>query len=134
MIQSQTLIKPDLIGAIASGLCLIHCAATPFLFIAKACSVTCCADSPAWWQAVDYLFLVISFVAILYATKKSSKKWMKIALWSSWVVLLSTILSETFEAGLFPKTFIYIPALAIVGLHFYNYKYCKCADNSCCAS
>lgn len=59
---------------------------------------------------------------------------MQIALWSSWAVLLFTILNETFETGLLPEMFIYFPASAIVGLHFYNRRYCKCAKDKCCAS
>lgn len=127
----KTEIQPDYIGAIAGCICSIHCAATPFLFVAKACSVTCCAETPIWWQLVDYLFLVISFAAIYYATKNSTKRWIRIALWSSWSLLLIAILSETFQTGLLPESSVYFPALAIVGLHFYNYKDCKCAGSSC---
>jgi len=28
---------------------------------------------------------------------------------------------------------VYIPAIALVGLHLYNRKYCKCEDDTCCA-
>ena len=31
-------VNSDSIGALASGLCMIHCVATPFFFIASACS------------------------------------------------------------------------------------------------
>ena len=132
MIQSQKLINPDLIGATAIGLCFIHCAATPFLFIAKASTVTACADAPLWWQAVDYIFLVVAFAAIYHATKHSSKEWVKVALWVSWALLLLTILSESLELGWIPGAIVYLPALAIIGLHVYNYKYCKCAGEYCC--
>lgn len=132
MIRSQKIANPDFIGAVASVLCLIHCIATPFLFIAKACSVTCCSAAPFWWQAIDYLFLVISFVAIYYATKNASKKWVRIVLWSSWTLLLFTILNETLKTGLLPKSFVYFPALLIVVFHFYNLKYCKSSDKECC--
>ena len=50
----------DNIGIIASSLCMIHCIGTPFLFIAKACSVSCCSDVPIWWQLIDYFFLIKS--------------------------------------------------------------------------
>jgi hypothetical protein len=132
MTKIQKVITPDLFGALASSLCLVHCAATPFLFIAKACSSTCCADSPIWWQAIDYLFIVVSFVAIYFATKKSTKTWIQTAFWGSWILLLFTLLAETFELGLFSKSFIYVPAFAIVGLHFYNLKYCQCSEEECC--
>lgn len=134
MMQAQKVIRPDLFGALASSLCLVHCSITPFLFIAKACSDTCCASSPIWWQAIDYLFLVVSFIAIYFSTKNSTKTWLQKAFWLSWVILLFTLLTETFELGLFPKSFIYIPALVIVGLHFYNMKYCQCSEGKCWAS
>ncbi len=127
-------INADTFGIISGSLCLVHCVATPFLFIARACTDTCCSSTPVWWQLVDYLFIVISFAAIYYASKNTNKKWMQIALWSSWAVLLFTILNETFETGLLPEMFIYFPASAIVGLHFYNRRYCKCAKDKCCAS
>jgi len=130
----QKVVTPDLFGALASSLCLVHCAATPLLFIAKSCSATCCADTPIWWQVIDYIFIVISFVAIYYATKKSTKRWVQTALWSSWILLLFTLLGETLQLGLFPKSSIYAPALLIVGLHFYNLKYCQCSEDKCCAT
>lgn|GEM_PF-299236 len=132
MNQVQKVITPDLFGALASSLCLVHCAITPFLFIATACSSNSCTDSPIWWQAIDYIFIIISFGAIYFATKKSTKTWVQTAMWSSWLLLLFTLLSKTFELGLFPKTFIYVPAIVIVGLHFYNLKYCQCSEKECC--
>jgi len=56
--------KPDSIGAIASTLCLIHCLATPFVFIAQSCTLTCCNGVPMWWGSIDYIFLIISFFTV----------------------------------------------------------------------
>lgn len=122
----------DTIGIFSGGLCLIHCIATPFLFLAKACTSTCCADAPVWWQLIDYLFIIISFAAIYFTTKNSTKRWVRNALWISWAVLLFVIINETFETHILPELFIYVPALSIIALHLYNQKYCKCAGNTCC--
>jgi hypothetical protein len=124
--------RADVLGIMASSLCLIHCIATPFLFIAKACSATCCSDAPNWWKWIDYFFIIISFIAIYYATKNTTKKWMKIALWTSWVVLLCTMVNEVFIILSLPESFIYYPALSIVALHFYNRRYCSCKEDKCC--
>ena len=78
----------DSIGIIAGILCAIHCIATPFLFIAKACAATCCADAPTWWVVIDYLFLIISFMAIFFISRQLSIQWLKIYFWVSWSLLL----------------------------------------------
>ena len=123
----------DNVGIMAGSLCMIHCIGTPFLFIAKACSVSCCSDAPLWWQLIDYFFLIISFVAIYFITKKTIPNWVKISFWISWLTLLLTILNHTFTIVEVPKYFIYIPASAIIILHFYNIRFCKCEEDSCCA-
>ena len=123
----------DRIGIIASSLCMIHCIITPFIFVAKACTEICCAETPLWWQIIDYLFLIISFTAIYFITKNNKSIWFKILFWLPWVVLFLTLLNHTFVLIQIPKNFIYIPALSIVVLHLYNLKYCKCQDENCCA-
>ena len=89
--------KYDSVGALASGLCILHCLATPFFFIASACSLSCCSNTPLWWQMMDYLFLGISFFAIKYATKSSSEDWVVQGLWVSWSVLFLFIVNLKFE-------------------------------------
>ena len=73
LILNQSKIKFDTIGAFASGLCMLHCIATPFFFIASACSSSCCSAAPSWWQWIDYGFLGISFFSIYQATKSTTK-------------------------------------------------------------
>ena len=127
-----TSIKLDNIGIIAGTLCMIHCILTPFLFIAKACSTVCCSDTPVWWQLVDYAFLIISFYAIYFITKKSTLSWIKISFWTSWVFLFLTLINHTFMIIPLSKYIMYIPASAIIFLHFYNLRFCKCSEESCC--
>lgn len=116
----------DYLGAIAGFLCFLHCVATPFIFIAKACTHTCCASTPLWWKSIDYIFLLISFFAIYYAVKDSTKNWIKPALWVSWGLLMLVILNESLSLLSVPEETVYFPTLVIVGLHVYNQKYCKC--------
>jgi hypothetical protein len=126
--------KSDLIGAMASSLCMVHCIATPFLFIASACTETCCASAPTWWVWLDFVFIIISFVAVYRSTKTSSKSWMKLSLWIAWIALLSSILIE--QSGLISSSMElkYIAAFALIGLHFYNLKYCQCKSGNCCTN
>ena len=122
----------DAIGILAGSLCTIHCLATPFLFIAKACSTTCCADAPVWWVMIDYLFLLISFAAIFFISKELNLRWLKISFWTSWTLLLLSILDHSLGISYLPKNFIFLPSFLIIALHFYNVKFCKCKEVACC--
>lgn len=119
----------DLLGAVASVLCLIHCVATPFLFIAHS-AVHGHHDhhehSPVWWSAIDFIFLVISFIAIRHSAKHTTAKWMPMAMYISWGLLAAYILVETFHLFHLSHSLIYIPALSLVVLHLYNRRYCNC--------
>ena len=128
--------KSDILGSFVSFLCLIHCIATPFIFVAQTGMSACCATTitPAWWSYVDLFFLVISFFAIYWSTKLTTKKWMKFALWINWFLLFTVIINEKLALFYLPEVTIYIPALALVILHIYNRKYCKCNVDSCCVN
>lgn len=124
--------KSDNVGAIASTLCLVHCVATPFIFIAQTSSLTCCSVTPAWWKYIDYFFLIISFFAVYRSTQTTSKNWMKYALGFSWLALFFIIVNEKIAWFPLDEKLIYIPALALILLHLYNKKYCQCSLNKCC--
>lgn len=135
MFINKTLTYSDYIGAFASGLCVIHCIATPFLFVLQSCSVTgCCSSGPGWWSFIDYLFIGITFFAVYYSAKNTSKDWMKYALYSSWLLLTILMLNE--KVGVFPlaEMWKYTAAFTLVGLHLGNRKYCRCNDESCCVA
>ncbi|MGY5351303.1 MerC domain-containing protein [Wenyingzhuangia sp. IMCC45533] len=124
--------KPDTLGAIASSLCVIHCLATPLLFIAHTCGVHQCESSPLWWKNLDYLFLMISFVAIIHSVKNTSKKIMKITLWMNWIVLTLLIVSEQFQLLTLPEIATYVAAISLSLFHLINIKYCQCKADKCC--
>jgi hypothetical protein len=132
--MSITTLKTDKIGIIASTLCMVHCIATPFIFLAKSCSASCCEASPIWYSSLDYLFLIISLFAIYKSSKNSSKLWMKYAMWSSWTFILAVLLNEKTHVFSLPDYTIYFPALALVILHIYNLKFCQCKTDTCCTN
>ena len=123
----------DSIGLIPSTLWTTTCMATPFLFVAKACADTCCSEAPSWWLMIDYLFLIISFLAIFFISRSLTIQWLKTAFWISWIVLLLTIANHSLSIILLPKNFIYFPSIAIIILHFYNLQFCKCQNETCCS-
>ncbi len=126
--------KPDTFGSLASALCLIHCIATPFLFISQTCALTGCSETPIWWQFIDYLFLAISFVAIYWTTHTTTINWIKPLMWLSWLALFTVIINEKLKWLSIPETVIYIPAFALIATHIYNRKYCGCHKKSCCTN
>ena len=125
-------INSDKIGIISSTLCLIHCMITPFIFIIKACSNTCCSASPIWWHSIDFLFLIVGFIAIWYTTRKKMKRWLKHSFWLSWALLVVVILNESLQVFHLSNYFLYIPAFLIITLHCYNLFFCKCSNDVCC--
>ena len=127
-------ISSDSIGAFASGLCMLHCLATPIFFIVSACSSSCCNNAPTWWQWMDYMFLAISFFAIQNSSKSSSKEWVIPGLWISWSVLLFFIINAKLGWFYIMPNLKFLPAFGLVFLHMYNMKYCQCETKECCNS
>ena len=123
--------KSDTIGVFASGLCMAHCIATPFFFIASACSSSCCNNAPTWWQWMDYLFLAISFFAIYQAAKSRTNAWVKQGLWISWAGLFFLIINIKLEWVYLAENIKFIPAFMLVALHMYNMRYCQCEEDYC---
>ena len=113
--------KEYLIGASASFLCLVHCLATPFVFLIKSSAAVCCSETPTWWQAMDYIFLVVAFFAVVHVTNNHrSKEWMKFSLVVSWLALLLVTLNSTYFLFHITNEIAYIPAISLVCLHLYN--------------
>ena len=123
--------KSDTVGAAASFLCMIHCLATPFLFVAQACSSACCSGAPTWWRAVDFVFLAVSGLAVYRSMQTSSKIWVWCSLWAAWGMLTCSVLAEAFAHALFLPALKYTAASALIGLHFYNMKFCQCGNPTC---
>jgi hypothetical protein len=134
VIMNITTLKTDKVGIIASALCMIHCIATPFLFLAKSCSASCCEASPNWWSSIDFIFLLVSLLAIYQSSKNTSKIWMKYAMWISWAFLLAVLLNEKLQLFSLTENGIYFPAIMLIVLHIYNLKYCQCKTDTCCTS
>ncbi len=126
--------RSDVWGAVASALCLVHCLASPFLFVAHTGHVHGHHSHPFWWGLLDVLFIIISFLAVFWSVKNTSRNWMKYALWTSWALLTASILNEKLQLVPLAEAFTYIPSIALVALHLYNRKYCKCREEDCCSN
>lgn len=124
----------DLLGSAASGLCLAHCLATPFLFAAHIGHVHGHHAHPEWWGALDVVFIAISFIAVYWSVRHSNRNWIKLSLWAGWILLAFVILNEKLTLIAIPEAAIYIPSVALVVLHLYNRRYCNCQREDCCVN
>ena len=124
-------LKSDSFGAAASGLCLLHCLATPFLFVAQSCAKNCCAAAPTWWLLIDYLFLALSFIAIYFASRQTSKKWVSLGFYVLWLLLTALVVNESQQFLVIRQDWVYVPAFGLILLHLYNKRYCLCEDQQC---
>ena len=124
--------KPDTIGAIVSTLCVVHCLLTPLLFVAQSYTATHSHEAPFWWKNLDYLFILISVIAVYESTKKSTNKLIKAGLWMSWIMLFLLILNEKLVWIKLDEIITYCVALTLSMLHICNLNYCQCETENCC--
>ena len=124
----------DRIGVVSSGLCMLHCFATPFLFLSQSSLIFISVDFKLTWFILNYFFLFISFIAIYHSVKNSSNRFIRIFLYLFWVVLSGLIINESLEIFSIPEAATYFSASSLICLHIYNLRYCRCDDEDCCAS
>tara|TARA_B100000809_G_scaffold130660_1_gene128486 strand:+ start:17467 stop:17883 length:417 start_codon:yes stop_codon:yes gene_type:complete len=113
-------LKADTIGVLTSTLCLIHCFIAPFIFMAWTASTVGSNATPNYWYVLDYLFLIVSFMAIYKATKKTKKTWVNFGFWSSWILLSAILINENLVFIETKETLIFVPTVAIIVLHIFN--------------
>jgi len=124
--------NPDYLGVTANVLCMIHCFATPLLFLFQAQNSALNHDTLFLWQSFNYLFLLISLIAVFFSIKNSTKLIVKIFLMIFWLVLSFLIINEGLEMIYISEFYTYFSASALSFLHIYNLKYCTCKDEDCC--
>ena len=125
-------INSDHVGVTASSLCMLHCFFTPLLFVSQATSIAFTQEIHFLWQSLNYVFLLISILAIYHTVKNSTKLSVKVLLVLTWLILSSLIINEFFEISSIPEIYTYAAAVSLSGLHIYNLKYCRCDDDNCC--
>lgn len=126
----------DLLGAAASGMCVVHCAVTPLLFAAKpilkhAAGEHVQTHGSTLWGAFDYIFLLLSFLAVYYSTRHTNHRSLKWVLWVSWGVFAVGILFEAFHLS-YGHWLMYGGSIALVVGHWVNYWHCQASGGNEC--
>jgi hypothetical protein len=110
----------DLLGAWASLICVVHCLALPAVIAVSFLSVEL---SEEHWHSLDYIFIVISFVAVLYASRRSSILWIKVGLWLTFGIFTLGLLGHEVYPWML---WISVSAsFALMILHLVNHKSCS---------
>lgn len=135
LIRTNTSIS-DMLGSFASTLCLLHCLATPFLFLTQATTASfgSHAHAPFWWNIIDVVLLVVSLAAVYWTSKNTSLRWIKYSLFANWVALTILIITERLHLFHISEWLIYIPAIGLIFLHEYNRRFCSCKGDACCTN
>jgi len=123
--------KSDELGMLSSALCMLHCFATPFLFVALPSSSVIHPESQQLWGWLDVIFLGISFIAIFRSVQQSNVRWLRVGLIFSWLLLAFLIFNERFAVLEVPFYMVYFPAFALIVLHLINRKNCRCQAGCC---
>jgi hypothetical protein len=90
------------------------------------------STAPGWWQPLNFVFLLLSFLAINRSIKNSSNQLIKVLFYIFWSILAFLLISEEFEILHLPEVITYATGFSLAFLHIYNKKYCQCADEECC--
>ncbi len=127
MNQTEKMDYSDWLGAAASGLCAVHCTLTPLFFAAKpalAGTVGEHAHGDGLWGALDYIFLILSLLAVWYSARHTTHTALRWILWAAWAVFAVGLLSEPLELS-FGKWFMYAGSISLVIAHLKNYRHCQ---------
>ncbi len=118
MKRYRAYIQSDKAGILSATLCMVHCLIIPLLFLAKVSYTDSNANHlPAWWEKLDYIFLVISFWAVYHSAQHTPYQKIKIALWSFFSLLATAII---FEATL--HWLAYFASAGLIVTHLANIK------------
>jgi len=103
-------------GVLNSGLCLVHCAASPLLLTYWGAH----AHASEQWERV---FLVVSGALVLLATWRMSSASLRVALWGFFVLFAGAGLLEEHYPWL--ELVQYAASLGLISTHLLNVRYCR---------
>ena len=92
---------------------------------------TVAAVPPLGGRAVDFVFLGRFWLRRVPLDANKLEKWVWRSYLGSVGVLTCSVLAEAFAHALFLPALKYTAASALIGLHFYNMKFCQCGNPTC---
>ncbi len=109
----------DLVGFYSSMVCMVHCILLPVIITMSLFSIK---SFGTHWHSLDYFFIMVSFLAVLYATKRSPTPTMRMGLWFSFTIFSIALMAHEIAPWML---FISLSAsIALMVLHIVNYRVC----------
>ncbi len=122
-IQNPKIYRSDIVGILASSLCLIHCLLMPLVLLLFTETIG------EKYEQICIFFWFISFISVFLSIEKMKNKKLKFTLIISWLLLTISLFYE--EKHPVFKLFIYLGSIALIAIHIVNIKNCiKCLPNS----
>jgi FtsH-binding integral membrane protein len=116
---------PDILGILASGLCLVHCIASPVLMALLIRE----PREGAFENLLEFVFLSGSFLAVYFSTRRHTDRLLPILLWFFFAAFAFSVLFE--EDFSFTEPMGYIAASGLVISHIANIRHChKCSKHT----
>ena len=123
MEDTRRMNRADLFGAAISGICAVHCTLTPLFFAARPLLHTG-HHAGHWWATLDYIFLVLSLLAVAYSARRTASRTVRISLWAGWALFAGGLLLEPLELS-FAKGLMYAGSVTLIVAHLWNHRHCK---------
>ncbi|MGB3547043.1 MAG: MerC domain-containing protein [Saprospiraceae bacterium] len=120
--------KPDLLGLAASGLCALHCTITPLFFAAQPLlhHTTDHAHHHtglSFWSSLDYVFLLLSLVAVWLASRASRRPSTRAWLWVGFSCFSLGLILESYSP--WALALLYLGSGILVVTHLVNFHQCR---------
>lgn len=109
--------KADVVGIIASSICIIHCVLTPLIVIVFSEVIK------EKYELLNYFFLLISLVSVVLSVRSSKHPLLKGLLIYFWIQLSLGLFLE--DTNIIFSILMYFSAIGLIGTHVLNIKHCN---------
>ena len=110
--------KSDWVGILSSMGCILHCLAMPVVIYASGAAL-----HQAHTEWLDYLFVAIAAVAVIYSVRQARSAGVKLLLIGAWLLFsVGVMLQATFA----PATLLaYAGSVGLITGHAINLRHCR---------
>jgi hypothetical protein len=107
--------KYDWLGVFSASLCTLHCLAAPFIITLNQFQFL---GIGFFWSVLNYLFLVLSAMAIFKCTHQNNRPFLKLIQWMALIMLAICVAFHPYLELL--DTLLYVASAILVCVHLIN--------------